>query len=125
MPSQPRPRWLEVEQVGGVSLARLTPREILAGPLVEAVGDQLFSLVEQEGCRRMLLSFRQVKRMSTPMIAKLMTLNKKLQTAGGRLALCAIDPELREVFDLCKVGRVLPIYQEERQGLESLQQPAV
>src|SRR3954465_14527740 len=95
--SQPRRRRLEVEQIGEVSVVNFVDRKILDEQNIQIIGEQLFSLVDQEGRRNLLLNFGNVEYLSSAALGKLITLNKKLQTAGGRLILCNIDDNIYEV----------------------------
>src|SRR5437870_10863044 len=85
MSSQPRRRRLEVEQIGDVTVVNFVDRKILDEPTIQVIGDQLFSLVDEEGWRKLLLNFGNVEYLSSAALGKLITLHKKLQAAGGRL----------------------------------------
>ena len=92
MSSQPRRRRLEVEQIGDVTVVNFIDRKILDEQNIQIIGEQLFGLVDEEGCRKLLLNFGNVEFLSSAALGKLITLNKKLQAAKGRLILCNIDP---------------------------------
>jgi len=49
----------------------------------------------------------------------LITLNKKLQAAGGRLILCNIDPQIYEVFEITKLDKFFNIQKEEQAALQA------
>jgi anti-anti-sigma factor len=113
--------WLEVEQVGGVTLVRLTRRDLLDDRAINTLGNQLFSLVQDLDCRRIVLNFSNVQRLASAMLGKIIGLHKKLTAAGGRLALCKVDPALGEAFETLKLSRLFGIYKEEQEALQSLQ----
>ena len=52
-------------------------------------------------------------------LAKLITLNKKLQQVEGRLILCNIDPQIKEVFEITKLNRLFTIHDEEQAALQA------
>src|SRR6185369_7487108 len=106
MSSQPRRRRLEVEDIGDVTVVNFTDRKILDEQNIQAIGEQLFSLVDEAGRRKILLNFGNVEYLSSAALAKLITLNKKLQQVGGRLILCRIDPQIREVFEITKLNKL-------------------
>ena len=119
MSAQPRRRRLEVEDIGDVTVVNFTDRKILDEQNIQAIGEQLFSLVDQEGRRNLLLNFGNVEYLSSAALAKLITLNKKLQQVGGRLVLCNIDPQIYEVFEITKLDKFFNIQKEEQAALQA------
>jgi anti-sigma B factor antagonist len=118
MSSPPRRRRLEVEQIGDVSVVNFVDRKILDEQNIQIIGDQLFSLVDQEGRRQILLNFGNVEYLSSAALGKLITLNKKVQTAKGKLVLCNIAPEILEVFEITKLDKFFKIEGEEQAALQ-------
>src|SRR3984893_19305369 len=119
MSSQPRRRRLEVEDIGDVTVVNFTDRKILDEQNIQVIGEQLFSLVDEAGRRKLLLNFANVEYLSSAALAKLITLNKKLQQVGGVLKLCNIDPQIYEVFEITKLNKLFNIHREEQEALQS------
>ena len=119
MAAQPRGNWLEVETVGDVTVARFTRRRILQEESVQAAGEQLLGLSQDAGCRKLVLNFGKVEGMTTALLGKVVATHRKIQEAGGRLVLCEVGAPLREIFTLCKLPQVLPIYAQEQEALQS------
>lgn len=119
MSVQPRRRRLEVEEIGDVTVINFLDKKILDEQNIQTIGQQLFDLVDQEGRRKLLLNFGNVEYLSSAALGKLITLNKKLQTAGGRLILCNIDPQIHEVFEITKLDKFFNIQKEEQAALQS------
>ena len=119
MSSQPRRRRLEVEQIGDVTVVNFIDRKILDEQNIQIIGEQLFGLVDEEGCRKLLLNFGNVEFLSSAALGKLITLNKKLQAARGRLILCNIDPQIHEVFEITKLDKFFNIQKEEQTALQA------
>jgi len=119
MSAQPRRRRLEVEHIGDVTVVNFIDRKILDEQNIQIIGDQLFSLVDQEGCRKVLLNFSNVEYLSSAALGKLITMNKKVQNAGGKLILCNIDPQIHEVFEITKLDKFFKIIKEEQAALQA------
>jgi anti-sigma B factor antagonist len=118
MTSQPRRRRLEVEDIGDVTVVNFTDRKILDEQNIQVIGEQLFSLVDEAGRKKILLNFGNVEYLSSAALGKLITLNKKLQAAGGKLILCNIDPQIYEVFEITKLNKLFNIKAEEQAALQ-------
>jgi anti-sigma B factor antagonist len=119
MSTQPRRRRLEVENIGDVTVVNFVDRKILDEQNIQIIGEQLFSLVDEESSRKMLLNFGNVEYLSSAALGKLITLNKKLQNAKGKLILCNIDPQIHEVFEITKLDKFFRIIKDEQTALQA------
>ncbi|MBV9463896.1 MAG: STAS domain-containing protein [Verrucomicrobiae bacterium] len=115
----PRRRRLEVEDNGEITIVSFIDRKILDEQNIQKIGEDLFSLVDELGRRKILLNFGNVEYLSSAALGKLITLNKKLQAAGGRLILCNIDPQIHEVFEITKLDKFFNIQKEEQTALQA------
>jgi len=119
MSSQPQRRRLEVEKIGDITVASLKERKILAEEQIQVIGEQLLSLANESGRMQLLLNFHNVEYMSSAVLGMLVTLNKKIKAAGGKLVLCNIDPQIREVFEITKLDKLFVIRSEEQEALQA------
>lgn len=119
MASSPSQQWLKVEPLADTAVVRFLQPRILDEELIDHIGQELFRLIEQEGCRRMVLDFARVEVVSTHMLGELLVLHKRMRAAAGRLALCEFRPSLREVFEVLKLPAVLHTYDTEDEALKS------
>jgi anti-anti-sigma factor len=110
--------WLEVEQIGEVTVAKFTSRHLLDEEKVQTIGRELRSLGEEVGHRPLVLSFSGVERLSTELLGRLVALHKTVHEKGGRLALCKINPQVYQVFKILKLPQVLSIYADEQEALQ-------
>lgn len=119
MTPEPVPERLEIKGVGDVTVAAFTDRHLLDQKTVEMIGEQLSSLVNDTGRQKLLLDFRNVQDISSLAIGMLVTLNKKVRAAGGKLVLCRMDPELRQVMAITQLDTLFVIRGDEHDGLEA------
>jgi anti-anti-sigma factor len=112
--------WLEVEQIGEVTVAKFTARHLLDEDKMQTIGRQLRSLGEEVGNRPLVLNFSGVERLSTELLGKLVALQKTVQENGGRLALCEIHPHVYEIFKIVKLPQLLTIFADEQEALQQL-----
>ncbi|MGL4555316.1 MAG: STAS domain-containing protein [Gemmataceae bacterium] len=95
-------RRLEVESIGDVTVVNFVDRKILDEEAISAIGEQLFSLVDEDGLKNILLNFSNVEYLSSAALGKLITLNKKLQEVGGKLTLYGVDAQILRLTGLDK-----------------------
>jgi anti-sigma B factor antagonist len=111
--SPPRRRHLQIEVINDVVVVQFTDKEIVDEQSIQNIGEELFALVDKQGWRKVLLNFGNVESLSSAALGKFITLNKKLNTAGGRLILCNIAPEVYEVFEITKLNKLFNIQRGE------------
>ena len=107
--SQTRIRELQAEQVGEITVVKLTARNILEEEAVQRIGQHLYQLADSSVQPRLVLDFQQVERLTSTMFGKLIALHKKVEKAGGRLVLCGIPERVYDVFEVLKLHRLFRI----------------
>ena len=112
-------RRINVEEIGGVTVARFVDKKILDETNIQNIGSQLFALVEEDGKSKILLDFENVEYLSSAALGKLITMDKKVKSAGGKLKLCSVRPEIYEVFAITKLNKVFDIQEDQERALES------
>ncbi len=119
MTQQPRRQRLEVEDVGDVAVVNFIDKKILDEQNIQMIGDDLFRLVDELGRRKILLNFKKVEFLSSAALGKLITLNRKVQAVRGKLILCSITAEIREVFQITKLDKLFTIHAEEQAAMQA------
>lgn len=110
-------RRLEVNQVGDVTVVHFRDQKIIEDLGIQELGQELFTLVEVENRKKLVLNFCSVDFLSSAALGKLITLEKKLKNRGGTLKLCGIRPEIYEVFAITRLNRLFDIKQEEADAI--------
>lgn len=102
-------RRIDIEEIGAVTVVRLLEKKILDEANIEALGQELYALVDKDGRRKVVLDFKAVEYLSSAALGKLVSLEKKMNLAKGKLVLCNIRKDIYEVFKLLQLGKVLTI----------------
>jgi anti-anti-sigma factor len=108
--------WLEVKQTGTVVVVKLPAGDIFHDELIDCLGEDLLRVVEESGCRRLVLNFESVDRIASNMLGVLLVTHKRIVGLGGRLALCSMKPELHTVFATLRLDQVFTIYDGEQEA---------
>ena len=115
----PRRRRLEVEDIGEITVVNFIDRKILDEQNIQKIGEDLFSLVDDSGHGKILLNFGNVEYLSSAALGKLIALNKKIKGIGGKLVLCNINDGIREVFEITRLDKFIPIQADEQAALQA------
>jgi anti-anti-sigma factor len=112
-------RYLQVEQIGSVTVITFNRSEFLDETTIRLIGEQLSHLASKSDRPRLVLNVAAVKKLSTMMLGHFVTLHKKARAAGGHMVLCRLDPQLHEAFHMLRIGQLIPIYAEEQEALQA------
>ncbi len=110
---------LRIEIFDNATVASFVDERIVDDLIINAVGEQMYNLVERDGHTSLLLNFSNVKFMASAVIAKLFTLLKKVQKVKGKLKFCCIDSDLRVIFKMTGLERMVEIFDDEQEALDS------
>ena len=108
--SQASRRHLRLESIDGVTVVSFVDTKIVTEENIQEVGDQLYSLVEDEGHRQLLLNFGNVQYLSSAALGKLINLKKKVGAVKGKLKLCDGGEDDREKKAIGEQGT--PFYED-------------
>jgi anti-sigma B factor antagonist len=118
MTSVPPYDSLVAERVGGVTVVRFTRKALVDELVIASIREELFRWVDKLNHRQLLLNFSGVKSFSSAMLATLVDLRSKLKSVKGKLALCGLAPETRQVFEITKLVKVFAIHDSEEEALD-------
>lgn len=111
-------RRLDIEEVGDVTVARFIDKKILDETNIQIIGNQLFGLIDEDRREKIVLDFSNVEYLSSAALGKLITLDKKVKAARGKLRLCSIRPDIYEVFAITKLNKLFDIHENQEKALE-------
>ena len=86
--------------------------------LMKGISTQLFGLVDEDGRKKIILDFSNVEYLSSAALGKLITLDKKVKKAKGKLKLCSIRPDIYEVFAITRLNQLFDIAETQEAALE-------
>jgi anti-sigma B factor antagonist len=75
--------------------------------------ESLYGLIEQQGIRKLVLNFDDVKLLSSAPIGMLVDLRNRIGAVGGMLVLCQVSPDIREILRLTSVEELFSILDTE------------
>ncbi len=108
MAAAPRRRRFEAEDVDGVTVVRLSD-PILDEENGAQLGEQIFRLAEGSERKQVRLDLAGVRFVSSAALGALIALNRKVQAIGGKLSLCNLNQEMKEVIRATKLDTVFDI----------------
>lgn len=106
-----------MEDVGAVSFST---SQVLDELNVQQLGKELMDLVEKHYVVKMVINFERIKFLSSAVLGKLISLNKRIAKEKGRLAFCCINDDIMQVFKITRLDKLIPIYASEGEAISSV-----
>ena len=101
---------LTVKNSNGVSVVQFSDRKILEEFSISEIGEELAKLVDGSAGIKLLVSFKSVDHLSSAALGMLITLNKRVSEAKGKLRLSDISPQIYEVFKITRLNKMFDIH---------------
>jgi anti-sigma B factor antagonist len=111
--------YITVKYVDGVAIVSFSgSMAMFEGDKVQAVGKELADLVDARKEPRILLNLSNAHFMSSAMLAHLVKIHRKIQTAKGRLRLCGLRPVILDAFKVSQFDKIFEIFPDETAALK-------
>lgn len=108
---------LLIHAIRDVTVVNIEDVSILDLGQVESLGQQLYELVDDRNCRKLVLDFTKVKFLSSSALGVLVNLQKKTNGIKGTLVICALRAELMKVFEITKLKKLFTFCDDETAAL--------
>jgi anti-sigma B factor antagonist len=112
------PRRLDIEESNDVTVVKFVDKKILDEGNIQIIGNQLFGLVDEDHRGKIVLDFSNVEYLSSAALGKLITMDKKVKGAKGKLRLCNIRADILEVFKITRLDKLFTIFPNQEKALE-------
>ena len=100
-------------------MVSFTDFKILDEARIQEIGAELMGVVGKVPSKRLVVNFTGVTFMSSAMVGKIILLNNKCKEATVDLRLCEIAENIKQVFKLMRLDKILKIYPTEEKAIES------
>ena len=108
---------IHATNVDGVIVVDFQDRRIVDELIIRDLGDELVSLVDEEGSNRILLDFGKVEFLSSAALGKLISLRKRAAAFGGEVKLCNICDSVYTIFELTGFPKKFDIKDTQEEAL--------
>ena len=110
---------LRVRREEGVTRIEFMKKDILDESNIQQIGEEISTIIEQTDAPKILVSFANVRHLSSAALGTLITINNKIKNKNGMLRLSDIDPQIYEVFVITRLNQIFQIHESAADALES------
>jgi anti-sigma B factor antagonist len=102
-----------------VTCVEFLDRNILDELNIQAIGEEIGSLIESAPSPKMLISFSNVDHLASAALGALITIRNKVKAKNGELRLSDIDPQIYEVFVITRLENLFNIHETSDDALKA------
>lgn len=103
LPTEYQPYYFKIAEDDGTIIAQFVPSELTDDENLEVLGREMFALVDQYSCPKIVLDMAGVSYMTSSVLGKIITLHRKQQRSGGRLVLCNLESGVVETLETSRL----------------------
>lgn len=98
-----KPAFFTVESHGDATLLRLAKPSLSEEENIEQLSQELSTIVDHYGCRRIVVDFADVKLITSAALGKFIALHRNLHRKEGRLSVSGVAGMVKDVFKTTKL----------------------
>lgn len=107
--------------IGKVHVVTLNAKRIMDPIMIDEIGDELASLINDHPGDSILLDLQNVEFLSSAVLNRLIVLDKSVKSNRGVMALCGLNPAVAEVMSITKLDLLFRIFSDREEGLKELE----
>ena len=112
---------ISVQNVGTVIVVEFLDRRLVDQAQLARIGRQLREIIGEAELPKMLIDFDNVESLSSGALGVFIELHKTIQAKDGKLCLSNVDKELKKLFTMTKLHRVMTICKSNERAMRELE----
>jgi anti-anti-sigma factor len=104
---------------GDITVVYFTDSKILDEYKINQLSEELNKVAEKTAGGKLLLNFGDVHFMSSAVLGKLVSINRKCKESNTNLKMCQISPDIMKVFEITRLNKVIDIYDTEEKAISA------
>ena len=117
-----KPVHFTIEERPPVVVAIMVRSSLSEEDTIEEFGSELNQLVDNYGCRWLVLDLGQVSLLTSSAVGKLIVLHRCLHRRNGRLVICGINSVITDVFQTAKLNDYFHLTSTVDQAVDQMMQ---
>jgi anti-sigma B factor antagonist len=117
------PKYLRLEQADDAVIVGVAVDLLTEDVNLEQFGHELFALVEQFGCRRLVVNLGEVRMVTSAGLGKLITLHRKMHRHRGSVFFCHLQEAVEDVLKTSRLITYLQVAPDVAAALAALPRP--
>ncbi len=115
------PKYLRLEMADDVVVVSVGVELLTEDVNLEHFGHELFALVEQFGCRRIVVNLQEVRVVTSAGLGKMITMHRKMHRHQGTVIFCNLQEAVEDVLTTSRLITYLQVAPDVPSALAALQ----
>jgi anti-anti-sigma factor len=111
---------LDVKTVDSVTVIRFRDQKLVEEAVIRAAEDDVNEVMETSDCENLLFNLSRVTLMASLALSMIFSVNKRMETTGGRVAFCGLNAITKDLFRIAGLDKAFDIYQDEATALKAM-----
>jgi anti-anti-sigma factor len=103
-----------------VNVIALTLPELIDAMEFDQLNETLLATLKGKANQPWLLDLSSVNYLGSATLGLIVNIRQQVKAAGGKLVLCGMSPQLKEIFHACSMERLFTIAKNRAEGIKSL-----
>lgn len=117
--SEYQPKYLTIEEQDDIVRVRFNNDHLTDENNIEAIGHELFSIVDQFGTRKLILDLTGLKMVTSSVLGKMITLHRRLHRLDGKLVLCSAEDYVTEILKTSRLQDYFNVVSDSERAFKS------
>lgn len=104
--------FLKLEERGPALIATVIRPQLSEEENIDVLGKDLLDLVEQYGCRQLIVDLQHVTYVTSAALGKLITLHRRMHRKEGRLIVCGAVDSVKDVIQTARLDDYFTIAED-------------
>jgi anti-sigma B factor antagonist len=104
----------------GVTLIEFNVEDLVDEETVHEAGEEVLRVIEAPECRKLVVSFRGVRMLSSSALGKLITVHRRVHRKEGKLLFCDLSETVLDVLHACRLDSFFILIGDRQEALKAL-----
>jgi anti-sigma B factor antagonist len=118
--SEYQPRYFDVSEHDDVVVATFSMIQINDEANIEELGHELFALVDQFDCHKVVLNLSGVEYITSSVVGKIITMHRKLHRMDGNLIVSELTKGVHDVLSASRLLTYFVVTETQAEAVDSL-----
>ncbi len=109
-----------IQKMWDVTIVDLQEPRLLESQQIEAIGQELYRLVDQMNRKKLILDCSKVQFLASAALGVLVNVQKKVSAIKGAFIVCGLRKELMKVFEITQLTKLFKFAADEAEALKML-----
>lgn len=114
------PVFFTFEQHDDVIVATFLNSHLSDEDNIEQLGREVFALVDQFGCLKVVIDLHAVQYLTSSVLGKLITMHRKLHRQDGSFFLCHVSKTVLDVLETSRLVTYFKLFDTKEEALEKI-----